>query len=165
MRRTVGLGFAALVAALVAAPGCGSKSKPASTPGDGDGDGPATPVITAQTLLGWGLTGYNPEAATPTTSVYLEVTDHHGATQSYPMGEVAAPCNPGAGNADDIITVLFCQRDGKGAEYRAVYRGGAEIIVLRRWVAPDDDPAELELSFQEVGRVPVPTGSKVKPAP
>ncbi|KAB2887919.1 MAG: hypothetical protein F9K40_20930 [Kofleriaceae bacterium] len=153
-----------LAAALFAA--CGGK-KSSTTPGEGDGEGTGTgtgPVITAQTLLGWGITGYDPASATPKTQVFLEVTDHHGQTRSYPLGDVAAPCAPGAGNADDIITTLFCAKDGAGAEFRAVYRGGAEIIVLRRWVSPGDDPADVELSFQEVSRVPVATGSKVKPA-
>ena len=67
------------------------------------------------------------------------------------------------GNGGDIITVLTCNLQGTGAEYRAVYRG-SDVIVLRRWVRPDDDPADVELSFVEISRVPVPTGSKVKPA-
>ncbi len=150
-----------LTAASLAA--CGGKKSSTTTPGDGDGTG-AGPVITAQTLLGWGITGYDPESSTPRTDVFLEVTDHHGQTQSHPLGDVAAPCAPGAGNADDIITTLFCAKDGTGAEYRAVYRGGDEIIVLRRWVSPGDDPGDIELSFQEISRVPVPAGSKVKPA-
>jgi hypothetical protein len=153
----------ALVAALSA---CGGKKSSTTPEGDGAGTGS---VITAQTLLGWGISGYNPESSTPKTNVFLEVTDHHGATQSYPIGDIAAPCNPAPGNGDDIITTLRCvQPDGPnagtGAELRAVYRGGAEIIVLRRWVNPGDDPGDIELSFQEVSRVPVPTGSKVKPA-
>jgi hypothetical protein len=152
----------ALVAVLVTA--CGGK-KTSTTPA-GDGDGTASDeVITAQMLLGWGTQGYNPESATPKTSIFLEVTDHHGQMQSYPMGDVPAPCSPAAGNGADIITTLQCmQPDGTGAEFRAVYRGGAELIVLRRWVNPGDDPGDIELSFQEVSRIPVPTGSKVKPA-
>jgi hypothetical protein len=153
-----------LVAAVAACTACGKKSS--TTPsGDGDGTGSGTgAVVTAQMLLGWGMQGYNPESATPKTSVFLEVTDHHGATQSYPMGDVQAPCMPAAGNGADIITTLMCQTNGSGAEFRAVYRGGAEVIVLRRWVSPEDDPGDIELSFQEVSRIPVPTGSKVKPA-
>lgn len=152
------------IAVLAAATACGGK-KSSTTPGE-DGTGTGTgPVVTAQTLLGWGISGYNPDAASPKTNVFLEVTDHHGATQSYPLGDIPAPCNPAPGNGEDIITTLRClTADGTGAEYRAVYRGGAEIIVLRRWVNPGDDPGDVELSFQEVSRVPVPTGSKVKPA-
>ena len=44
----------------------------------------------------------------------------------------------------------------------ALQRAG--IIVLRRNYTPDDDPADVELSFREVMRVPVPPGSSVKPA-
>jgi hypothetical protein len=155
------------VALLVAVAACGSK-KPATTTPEGDGEGSGSgkdDVITVQTLLGWGTHGYNPESSAPKTEVFLEVTDHHGASQSYPMGEVPVPCGPLAGNGSDIITVLSCVVDGSGAEFRAVYRGGDEIIVLRRWVSPTDDPADLEMLFQEVSRVPVATGSKVKPAP
>jgi hypothetical protein len=151
-----------LVAAVAACTACGKKSS--TTPG-GDGDGTGSgEVITAQMLIGWGTQGYNPESSTPKTNVFLEVTDHHGATQSYPLGDIPAPCAPAAGNGADIITTLMCLQDGAGAEFRAVYRGGAEIIVLRRWVNPGDDPGDIEFSFQEVSRIPVPTGSKVKPA-
>ncbi len=153
------------LAVFFAAAGCGGKQSTTPGTGAGDGSGSGTGTVTVQTLLGWGTPGYNPESATPKTNVFLEVTDHHGATQSYPLGDIAAPCAAAAGNGGDIITVLSCLNAGSGAEFRAVYRGGAEIIVLRRWVATGDDPAELELSFQEVSRVPVPTGSKVKPAP
>lgn len=139
---------------------CGGK-KPSTTTPTGTGDG--EPVITVQTLLGWGTQGYDPEATAPRTKVYLEVTDHHGQTQSYPLEDVAAPCTAMAGNGADIVTALSCLQDGSGAEYRAVYRG-ADVIVLRRRVAPGDDPADIELSFQELTRVPVPAGSKVKPA-
>ncbi len=152
---TIGLGLLA----------CGGKKPTSTTPGDGDGSGSGSgSVITAQMLIGWGAQGYNPESQSPKTSVFLAVTDHHGATQSYPLGEIPAPCQPTAGNGSDIITVLSCLQGGAGAEFRAVYRGGAEIIVLRRWVSPTDDPGDIELSFQEVSRVTVPTGSKVKPA-
>lgn len=140
---------------------CGGKKSGTTPDKDPGSDGP--PPVTIQTLLGWGLQGYNPEATQPKTRVFLEVTDHHGATQSYPLEEVAAPCSVQVGNGADIITVLTCNLQGTGAEYRAVYRGN-DVIVLRRWVRPDDDPAEAELSFQEISRVPVPTGSKVKPA-
>lgn len=145
---------------LLAIAACGGK-KTTVTPDPGTGS--EVPVVTIQHLLGWGLQGYNPEAAVPTTKVFLEVTDHHGATQSYPLEDVAAPCSVQQGNGSDIITVLTCNLMGTGAEYRAVYRGN-DVIVLRRWVRPDDDPAEAELSFQEISRIPVPTGSKVKPA-
>jgi hypothetical protein len=152
-----------VLVALVTVAACGSK-KPSTTPDPGSGSGSEEPpVITVQTLLGWGTQGYNPDAATPRTKIFLEVTDHHGATQSYPLGEIAAPCSPQPGNGADIVTVLACNLAGTGAEFRAVYRGN-DVIVLRRWVTPDDDPAEAELSFQEVSRIPVATGSKVKPA-
>lgn len=148
---------------LLALAACGGKKTP-TNPEPGTGTGTDVPVVTIQTLLGWGLEGYNPEAAVPKTKVFLEVTDHHGATQSFPLEDIAAPCSAQQGNGDDIITVLTCNLQGTGAEYRAVYRGN-DVIVLRRWVRPDDDPAEAELSFQEISRVPVPSGSKVKPAP
>jgi hypothetical protein len=147
---------------LLAIAACGGK-KPTTTPEPDTGTGRDVPVVTIQTLLGWGLQGYNPEAAQPRTTVFLEVTDHHGATQSFPLEEIAAPCSVQQGNGDDIITVLTCNVQGTGAEYRAVYRGN-DVIVLRRWVRPDDDPGEAELSFQEISRVDVPAGSKVKPA-
>ncbi|MBE7450182.1 MAG: hypothetical protein HS111_15160 [Kofleriaceae bacterium] len=165
MRRTVGLGFAALVAALVAAPGCGSKSKPASTPGDGDGDGPATPVITAQTLLGWGLTGRQPRGRDA----------HH---QRLPRGHRSPRRHPELPHGGGGGAVQPGRRQRRRHHHRAVLparRQGRRVprgLPRRRrdhraapLGRPDDDPAELELSFQEVGRVPVPTGSKVKPAP
>lgn len=152
-----------LAAALVALAACGSKKPSTNDPDPGTAKGTATPVITAQTLLGWGTSGYDPEASAPKTNIFLEITDHNGATQSYPLGDIPAPCSPLAGNGGDIITVLQCNRDGNGAEFRAVYRG-VDVIILRRWIRPDDDPAEAELSFQEVTRINVPAGSKVKPA-
>lgn len=152
-----------LVSIALVAVACGGKKSSTTPSGDGDGTGGA--VVTAQTILGWGVQGYNPESTTPKTNVFLEVTDHHGQMQSYPLGDIPAPCAPAAGNGADIITTLRCvTTDGTGAEFRAVYRGGAEIIVLRRWVNPGDDPSDIEFSFQEVSRVPVPTGAKVKPA-
>jgi len=146
----------------VAAAACGGK-KSSTTPGGGDqaDAGPRPPV--ARTLLGWGLRGYDPAAASPTTELFLEVTDHNGATRSYPLGEAAGACQPAPGNGDDIITSLRCVQVVPGAELRAVFRG-VDIIVLRRKVDPADDPADLELSFVEVTRVPVPVGSKVEPA-
>lgn len=153
--------FVALLVIALAA--CGGKKKNPANPEPGTASGTDVPVVTIQTLLGWGLQGYNPDAQVPKTKVFLEVTDHHGATQSYPLEDVAAPCSVQPGNGGDIITVLTCNVAGTGAEYRAVYRGN-DVIVLRRWVRPDDDPADAELSFQEISRVPVPTGSKVKPA-
>jgi hypothetical protein len=156
-----------LVAAVVACGGKKSSTTPPGSGSDGAGDGAGSgtgAIITAQMLLGWGISGYNPESSAPKTDVFLEVTDHHGATQSYPMGDVAAPCTPGAGNGADIITSLLCLQNGSGAEFRAVYRGGPEVMILRRWVSREDDPGDIELSFQEVSRIPVPTGSKVKPA-
>lgn len=157
-----------LISLVLVAAACGGKKSSTAPAGDGDGAGTG-PVVTAQTILGWGTSGYNPEAQTPKTSVFLEVTDHHGATLSYPLGDIPAPCSAGPGNGSDIITTLLCVTPGgpdggTGAQYRAVYRGGAEIIVLRRWVNPGDDPGDIELSFQEVSRVPVATGAKVKPA-
>jgi hypothetical protein len=153
----------ALMAALLALTACGGK-KSSTTPDErAAGGGEDVPVVTAQMLIGWGTQGYNPEAQVPKTKVFLEVTDHHGATQSYPLEDIEAPCSPKAGNGGDIITALACAKeDGTGAEFRAVYRGN-DVIVLRRWVRVDDDPAEAELDFQEISRIAVPTGSKVKP--
>jgi hypothetical protein len=151
----------AIGVALLALAACGGKNK-STTPDKGTG-GEDPPLPVARTLLGWGTAGYNPDAQVPKTKVFLEITDHNGATQSYPMGEIAAPCSPVPGNGADIVTVLQCNKDGTGAEFRAVYRG-SDIIILRRWVTPEDDPAEIEMAFQEISRVPVPTGSKVAPA-
>ncbi len=162
MRCLVTVAFVAFTALVSGA--CGGKKTSTTPGGEGDGTGSGE-VVTAQMLLGWGAGGYNSESSTPKTNVFLEVTDHHGQMQSYPLGDIPAPCSPAPGNGADIITTLRCaQPDGNGAEFRAVYRGGAEIIVLRRWVSPADDPGDIELSFQEVSRIPVPTGSKVKPA-
>lgn len=146
-------------AALLAA--CGGTQKPGDGDGTGSGSGPAPP--TAQTLLAFAASGWDGAASQPRSRLFLEVTNHNGSTQSYPIGEVAAPCAPAAGNGADIVTTMRCDRGGSGAELRAVYRG-ADIIVLRRNYTPDDDPADAELSYQEVTRIPVPPGSKVKPA-
>ncbi len=146
---------------LVVAAGCGASHKP--DPGDGSGDGSGPPPPTAQTLLGFAASGWDPTASLPKNRLFVEVTDHNGSTQSYPIGEVAAPCASGAGNGSDIVTTMRCDLAGTGAELRAVYRGG-DVIVLRRNYLPGDDPAEAEFAFQEITRVPVPAGAKVRPA-
>lgn len=145
---------------VVALAACSGTQKPR---GDGDGSGSQPPPPAAQTLLSFGSSAY--DATThPQSKIYLEVTNHNGAMQSYPVGEVGAPCAPAPGNGDDIITTMRCDKAGTGAELRAVYRGTTEIIVLRRNYTPEDDPTDVELSFREVMRVPVPPGSNVKPA-
>ncbi len=137
---------------------CGKKST--TTPGTGTVTGTDGEVITSQTLLGWGLQGYNADATSPSTKVFLEVTDHNGATKSFPVGEAAGACTPKAGNGADIITALMCNSVAPGVELRAVFRG-QDVIVLSRRIDDATDPSD-ELAFQEVTRVPVPVGSKVK---
>ncbi|HVV83289.1 MAG TPA: hypothetical protein VHE35_09425 [Kofleriaceae bacterium] len=158
-----------MVLGLVVLAACGGTPKPVSdegtgsgsAAGSGSGSGSAGPPI-AQTLLDFSASGF--DAAThPQSKVYLEVTNHNGAMQSYEVGEVGAACAGEAGNGADIVTAMKCDANGTGAELRAVYRG-TDIIVLRRNYTPDDDPADAELSFREVMRVPVPPGSSVKPA-
>lgn len=145
---------------VVALAACSGTQKPK---GGGDGSGSEPPAPIAQTLLSFAASGY--DAAThPTSKIYLEVTNHNGAMQSYPVGEVGAPCASAAGNGADIIAAMKCDVSGTGADLRAVYRGTTEIIILRRNYTPDDDPTDIELSFREVMRVPVPPGSNVKPA-
>lgn len=149
---------------VVALAACGGRQTPAGTgsgSGSGSGSGPAAPV--AQTLLGFSANGYD-AANHPKSKIYLEVTNHNGAMQSYEVGEVDAPCTLGTGNGEDIVTTMRCDVAGTGADLRAVYRGGGDIIVLRRNYLPTDDPADVELSFREVMRVPVPPGASVKPA-
>ena len=141
---------------------CGGTPKTTAGAGSGSGSGSGPTPPTAQTLLGFAASGY--DAAThPTSKIYLEVTNHNGAMQSYPVGDAGAPCTPGAGNGSDIVTTMRCDAGGTGAELRAVFRG-TDVIVLRRNYMPGDDPADAELAFVEVMRVPVPPGSKVKPA-
>lgn len=154
------VGLAASAACVLAA--CGGTQKPG---GSGAGSGPGSeppPQPIAQTLLGFAASGYDQGTSKP-SKIFLEVTDHNGSMQSYPVGDAAAPCERTAGNGSDIVTAMRCDVNGTGAELRAVYRG-ADIIVLRRNYTPDDDPADVELSFREVMRVPVPPGSSVKPA-
>lgn len=136
---------------------CGGK-KETTKPGDGDGtgDGPEPPI--AQTLIGWG----QQPATGGKINLFLEVTDHTGASKSYPVGEVTVACQTAAGK-DDIVTSLVCLQDGTGAELRAVHRN-AEIIVLRRAVDPSDNPDDVELSFREITRIEVPVGAAVRPA-
>jgi hypothetical protein len=137
---------------------CGGTQKPN---GDGTGTGSATPPQpVAQTLLAFAATG----GGSSPSKIFLEVTDHNGSMQSYPIGEADPPCERTPGNGDDIITVMKCDASGTGVELRAVYRRGTEIIVLRRSYTPEDDPADVELSFREVTRIPVPAGAAVKPA-
>jgi hypothetical protein len=145
---------------VVALAACGGTQKPSGS-GDGSGSGSA-PMPIAQTLLAFAANGYD-ATTSPQSKLYLEVTDHNGSVQSYPLGEVDAPCERAPGNGSDIITTMRCDVSGTGAELRAVYRG-TQIIVLRRNYTPEDDPADAELSFREVTRVPVPPGSSVKPA-
>ncbi|HVK76453.1 MAG TPA: hypothetical protein VM734_24175 [Kofleriaceae bacterium] len=156
MGRVVGL-------ALILIAACGGKKSPTTPDGAGAGTGTGGEVIAAQTLLSWGLQGYNPEASNPVTKIFLEVTDHNGATKSYPVGEARGACTPAAGNGADIITALACIQVVPGVELRAVFRG-QDIIVLSRRVDEASEPAD-ELAFQEVTRVPVPAGASVKPAP
>ena len=152
-----------IVLCLVAVAGAACGGTQTHTDGSGSGSGSeGPPPPTAQTLLGFSASGYD-AAARPVSKIYLEVTNHNGAMQSYPVGEVAAPCAPAAGNGGDIVTAMRCDQGGTGAELRAVFRG-TDVIILRRNYTPDDDPADAELAFQEVMRVPVPPGSKVKPA-
>ena len=146
---------------VVVVAACGGTQTPATGAGDGSGSGPTLP--SAKTLLGVSATGYNPASVHPQNQIFLDVTNHNGATQSYPVGEVAAPCTAATGNGSDIVVTMRCDVAGTGAELRAVYRGG-DVIVLRRNYTPDDDPADAELAFQEVTRVTVPPGSKVGPA-
>ena len=149
---------------VVVVAGCGGTQTPTTGAGDGSGSGSGPTLPIAKTLLGFSATGYNPASVHPQNQLYLDVTNHNGATLSYPVGAVAAPCTAATGNGSDIVVTMRCDVAGTGAELRAVYRGTTEIIVLRRNYTPEDDPADLELSFREVMRVPVPPGSKVKPA-
>jgi hypothetical protein len=155
-------GMRTLLCVLLVA-GCGASHKPDPASGSGDGSGSGPPPVTAQTLLGFAASGWDATVARPKSRLFLEVTDHNGSTQSYPIGEVAAPCASAPGNGSDIVTTMRCDLAGTGAELRAVYRG-SDVIVLRRNYAPGDDPADVEFAFQEVTRVQVPAGSKVKPA-
>lgn len=138
--------------------GCNGK-KPTTAAPTGSGSGSNLPSITAETTLGWG----RQPATGGKTNLFLEVTDHTGKTDSYPLGDSTVPCQTATGNGRDIITTQRCLTDGVGAEYRAVYRG-AVVFVLRRPVDPSDDPADIELSFREVQRIDVPAGAKVRAA-
>src|SRR4051812_30297719 len=89
---------------VVLATACGKKSTSTTPSPKGDGD---EPVITQQTLLSWGLQGH-PEATKPSTKIFLEVTDQHGATKSLPVGEAAGTCTPKPGNGTDIVIALTC---------------------------------------------------------
>lgn len=154
-------GMRALVVAVLAVAACGGGKKSSTSPGAGSGSGSGSavdPGVVAQTLIGWGRS--NPVAGK--IKVFVEISDHTGATKSYPVGEVANPCEVVAATGEDAVTALRCVVDGVGAEFRAVYRG--EIIVLRRAVDPSDDPADVELLFQEVQRIDVPVGTKVSAA-
>ena len=146
-----------VVTAVVAA--CGGGKKSSTAPGGGSGSGSSVdPGVVAQTLVGWGRS--NPVGGK--IKVFVEVSDHTGATKSYPVGEVVNPCEVIAATGEDAVSALRCVADNTGTEFRAVYRG--EIIVLRRAVDPSDDPADVELLFQEVLRVDVPVGTKVSAA-
>lgn len=147
-----------LVAGLLAACGGGKKDPKQAGDGDGSGEGSGPPPPIAQTLLGWG----QQPATGGKINLFLEVTDHTGASKSYPVGDVTVACQTATGK-DDVVTALVCLKDGSGAELRAVHRN-AEIIVLRRAVDPADDPEDVELSFREITRVEVPVGAAVRPA-
>lgn len=153
-----GMRRASVLALALAA--CGGSHKPTTEPGSGSGSGSGSgPVpVMDQTLVGWG------RQVTPggATNVFVEVSDASGATKSYPAGSVPQPCEVIAASGADAVTGLRCVKDGVGFEFRAVYRG--DIIILRRAVDPSDDPADVELSFQEILRIDVPVGSKVGPA-
>jgi hypothetical protein len=150
---------------VVALAACGGTQKPAGGGGgggSGSGSGSEAPQPIAQTLLGFTANGYDEALAKP-SKVYLEITDHNGSTQSYPIDDIDKPCERTAGNGTDIITAMRCDLGGTGSELRAVFRG-TDIIVIRRNYTPADDPADIELSFREIMRIPVPPGSSVKPA-
>lgn len=151
-------GMRALVVVALAVAACGGGKKSSTSPGTGSGSGSTDPGVVAQTLVGWGRS--NPVGGK--INVFVEVSDHTGATKSYPVGAVTNPCEVIAATGEDAVTALRCVADGAGTEYRAVYRN--EIIVLRRAVDPSDDPADVELLFQEVLRVDVPVGTKVSAA-
>jgi hypothetical protein len=154
--------FAGLFAAsFLGGVGCGARSSGTTAPPAAAGD--ESPGSTSQTLLGWGLEGWDPAVPGAQTKIFLAVTDQNGQTQSHPLENVAAACTPMAGNGRDVVIALSCLADGSGAELRAVYRGTG-VIVLRRRVRPDDNPADAELSFEEIARIAVPSGSDVKPA-
>ncbi len=154
----LGLAVAACVLTGCVLTGCKGK-KPTTAGPNGSGSGSNPPSITAETTLGWG----RQPATGGKTNLFLEVTDHTGKTDSYPLGDSTVPCQTATGNGTDIITTQRCLADGVGAEYRAVYRG-AVVFVLRRPVDPSDDPADIELSFREVQRIDVPAGAKVRAA-
>lgn len=148
----------ALVVVATVLVACGGSKKPSTDPGQGSGSAPPDPGVVAQTLIGWGQQPI-PDGK---LNLFLEVSDHTGASKSYPIGAVVGPCAVAPPSGPDAVTVLRCVTAGVGSEYRAVYRG--QIIVLMRAVDPSDDPADVELSFREVLRVDVPVGAKVGPA-
>ncbi len=153
-------GMRALLVVVTALAACGGGKKSPTAPGDGSGSGSAVdPGVVAQTQVGWGRS--NP--VNGKISVFVEVSDHTGATKSYPVGTVVNPCQVIAATGEDAVTALRCVADNTGTEFRVVYRG--ELIVLRRAVDPSDDPADVELLFQEVQRIDVPVGTKVTAAP
>ncbi|MEZ4404568.1 MAG: hypothetical protein R3B06_31395 [Kofleriaceae bacterium] len=150
----------ALAIGLVVVAACGSKPSTSTTPADPGGT-PADPGVVAQTLVGWG----QQPAAGGALNLFLEVSDHTGASKSYPLGSAVGPCTPTpgtGGGAADIVTSLTCTSGGVGSAYRVVYR--TQLIVLKRAVDPADLPEDVELSFQEILRVDVPIGAKVGPA-
>ena len=132
--------------------GCGSKQK------SDDGGGPALQQVIA---VDWGLEQHSdPGSDAVRTRVSLTLTDETGATTVEPMGEFPGRCSEsgtGPGSGADAILSLSCRDGDRGTELR-LRRHGDALILLRAPVDPDFP----ELSFEEAGRVAIPTGAGVR---
>lgn len=140
-----------LALALVA---CGSKQQ-----ADSSGGGP--PALEQVIAVDWGLEeSDDPGSGALRTRVSLTLTDETGAATVEPIGDFAGRCSEsgsGPGSRGDALLALSCRDGDSGTELR-LRRHVDALIVLRAPIGPDF----TELSFEEAGRVAIPTGASVR---
>ncbi len=149
-------GIQLILAAMWILAACGA---PQAKDGASGGDGQS--VIEKVIAVDWALEEIADPAGQgdPTTRVSLALTDETGSTNVVAMSEIAGRCSeptatgPGA-QGDDLLR-LSCRHSAGGTELR-IRRYGSDLILLR---AP---AGEGELSFEEGGRVTVPSDAAVR---
>jgi hypothetical protein len=97
----------------------------------------------------------------PSSAVTLWITDETGASRSYALGQVAAPCAAEAGGDMSALGTLRCALAGSGANFVVVARRGEFIVLRQATAAADEEPAD----YIEQVRIPYPAGARLEFAP